>query len=299
MDMDLACVSGIEYSGFSHTGWVREDNQDSIRLADGVANAETGWLFALADGMGGYAQGKRASELAVDAMFRVFYSKESRSGKQPAARLMQRGVEAANLAVCAEARKLGEQKMGTTLTAAGINGDKLCVVHVGDSRAYLIRGNQAFCLTSDHTMVGDLLRTHIITPDQVRSHTHRSILTRGVGLSLFIQPDILQIPLQQDDRLILCSDGAWSVIEDEEFASLCIDTHQMDSLCKRIVDLALERNTDDNTSVIAVRFHRLTQARRSEKSETHWFFNLLNNLMKPGPASDCPSGDLAMGEAVK
>ena len=110
--------------------------------------------------------------------------------------------------------------MGTTLTAVGIRGRRLWIAHAGDSRAYLVRHGRSRCLTEDHTAVGDLVRMNIISKDKVRTHAHRSILTRAVGLGMFLQPDVLSMRLQAGDRMVLCSDGLWSSIEDEEIGSL-------------------------------------------------------------------------------
>src|SRR5258707_8714271 len=104
--------------------------------------------------------------------------------------------------------------MGTTLTAAYVYGDVLYLAHVGDSRAYLIRDGRSICLTSDHTTVGDMVRSNLISSDKIRTHAQRSILTKSVGTALFVQPDIIQQRLREGDRLVLCSDGVWSVIED-------------------------------------------------------------------------------------
>lgn len=277
--MELAQTSAVELSGCSHMGYVREDNQDSIRLPEGAGRPA--WLFALADGMGGYEHGKRASELAVDAVFRIC---EQEGPATALARRLQHGVEAANLSVCKEAQRLGAARMGTTLIAAGIEGHFLHLAHVGDSRAYLVRGSEAACLTGDHTVVGDLLRMRVITESQVREHAQRSILTRAVGLSLFVQPDVLQIPLQIDDRVILCTDGAWSVIEDREFARLAAGSLPMDEVCKRIIHLALERDTDDNVSVIAVRVHSLEEKTVERKSAFQKLRSVFQNLGKSEPA---------------
>ena len=216
-------------------------------------------LFALADGMGGYEQGSRASQLAIDQFFQSVNKQPAPHHHRQVRSVLRKGVEAANLAVCNEARLLGVHRMGTTLTAAQIIGSQLFLAHIGDSRAYLIREQQANCLTSDHTVVGDLLRLHVLTADQVRTHARRSILNRAVGLALFVRPDLLEVTLQPDDWIILCSDGVWSVIEDDEFAALASESSHPDAVCQQIIDQALQRRTDDNISVIAVHIHQLLE----------------------------------------
>ena len=166
--------------------------------------------------MGGYSHGGLASQLALELLLKTILEEH----RLPIMKALRRGVEASNLGVFQAAQRLGSGPIGTTLTSGVIQDDQLYLAHVGDSRAYLIRDGQSTCLTNDHTTVGDLVRMKVLSPTQVRTHARRSILTKSVGLSLFVQPDLTQFGLVEGDRLILCSDGVWSVIQDEEFARL-------------------------------------------------------------------------------
>lgn len=243
-------LAEFESAGLSLTGPVREDNQDSILLPTTATPSFPGSLHAVADGMGGHAHGEIASSLAVQNLLKVIRSSEISASP---ARALQKAAEVVNLEVYKAAQQLGGEKMGTTLTAAYLVGNLLHLLHIGDSRAYLVRQRQATCLTSDHTLVGDLVRSRLISPEQIRTHARRSVLTRSVGLGLFVQPEITQTKLQVGDSLILCSDGVWGVIEDQEFAE---ETERAGNnvhfLVQSLVDLALERETDDNCSVIAI-----------------------------------------------
>jgi protein phosphatase len=243
----------IECSGLSHTGPVREDNQDAIRLPNGCPAAERGWLYAVADGMGGYSHGQMASVLALEKLFQVFYGQRTAPLKT-----LRQGVQAANLSIYKTAQRLGVGRMGTTLTGASIIGNRLYLVHVGDSRAYLVRDRRATCLTDDHTTVGELVRLKVLSPDKVRTHAQRSILTKSIGLALFVQPDVSEHTLREGDCIILCSDGVWSVIEDHEFADLAGASHSAHALSQSLIDLSLERQTDDNASAIAIHIQRLS-----------------------------------------
>jgi serine/threonine protein phosphatase PrpC len=227
---------------------VREDNQDAIQWADDHPSAERRWLCAVADGMGGYAYGRTASNLALEKLFEIFYRDTTTSAENA----LKRGIEAANLGVYKEAQRLNAGRMGTTITAASVIGNQLYLAHVGDSRAYLIRDHRAICLTEDHTTVGELVRMKVLPPDKVRTHAQRSILTKGIGLQLFVKPDITKHTLKEGDCLVLCSDGVWSVIEDQEFAQVAAKTHTARELSEGLINLALERETDDNVSAIAV-----------------------------------------------
>jgi serine/threonine protein phosphatase PrpC len=243
----------LDSSALSEVGPVREDNQDSVRLPDDALSAQKGFLYALADGMGGYAHGALASRLALETLYRVFYE----HGAAPGQNSLRQGVENANFEVFKTAQQLEAGRMGTTLTAGFIDGSTLFLAHVGDSRAYLVRGTKGVCLTNDHTTVGDLVRARVIGPDKVRSHPHRSVLTRSVGLSMFVKPDLGQVRLQEDDRLVLCSDGVWSAIEDEDVARLAVRAADAQKLSRALIDLALENESDDNVSVVSIFVHRL------------------------------------------
>jgi len=268
-------VPEIESGGLSVIGPVREDNQDTIHFPNGDRPVGRGLLFAIADGMGGYAHGGMASTLALESLTGALTSQNGNS----ITRTLQRGVEAANIKIYQKARQLDVGRMGTTLTAAYVIGDMLYLVHVGDSRAYLVRDGRAICLTEDHTTVGDMVRSKLISRDKIRTHAQRSVLTKSVGLDLFVQPDITQQKLREGDRLILCSDGVWSVIEDEEFAQVASKTSSVNEISQNLVNLALHHHTDDNASVVVFHLRKLVpvsmeQDTRNPKITSNWFQNL-------------------------
>jgi protein phosphatase len=274
--MSVPFYPEIESSGLSHIGPVREENQDAIQLPGKELPIERGLLFAIADGMGGYMHGGMASKLALDCLIKTFYAESHLS----ILKALRRGVEASNLAVYNTAQRMGQGRMGTTLTAAVVANDQLFLAHVGDSRAYLIRNGRVTCLTDDHTTVGDLVRMKVLSPDKVRTHAQRSILNRCIGLSLFVQPDLIQHQVQDGDRLVMCSDGIWSVIQDEEFAELAQDAPTAHNHNQRLIDLALERQTDDNVSAISVHLQRVAPAVSKNGHRRGWhlpdfFHNLL------------------------
>jgi len=246
-------IPEIEAGGLSVVGPVREDNQDSIHLPQPQSAPGSGLLFAVADGMGGYAHGGVASLLALETFSHTLAAQNG----APPPRALQRGVENANLQVYQKAQQLGAGRMGTTLTAAYLLGETLYLAHVGDSRAYLIRDGRATCLTADHTTVGDMVRAKLLSPDKIRTHAQRSVLNRAIGVGLFVQPDIIQQKLREGDRLVLCSDGVWSVIEDDDFARLAREPLPADAISRSLVDLAIENDTDDNASVVVFHLKKL------------------------------------------
>jgi PPM family protein phosphatase len=244
--------------GQSHVGKVREDNQDSIRLHEPPSDETLrshGYLYAVADGMGGYEHGGVASELALETCFNTFYAGNPFKSPQN----LRHSLNAANLAVYQSSQRL-RARMGTTLSVINLVENRLHIAHVGDSRVYLVRGGAATCLTNDHTMVGELVRMRVLSPDKVRTHDRRSVLQKCLGLDLFVQPDIVVHPVREDDYLILCTDGVWAYVEDDEFAALTTRLHQPEQIAQALIDLALERDSDDNVSAVVVHLRHLASA---------------------------------------
>jgi protein phosphatase len=266
--MSAIDVVEIKSYSYSHVGKVREDNQDALRLcnpADELTLTD-GHLYGIADGMGGYAHGGVASSLALETFFQTFYAA---NGVSPAQKLRV-SIQNANLSVYQTAQRLGAGRMGTTLTAVNIVGDRLHVAHVGDSRAYLIRDQKSKCLTNDHTRVGELVRMRVLSPEKVRTHSQRSMLDKCLGMELFVQPDIFQVPVQTGDVLVLCSDGVWATIQDDEFARLIAESNEPENICRQIVELAMDRDSDDNLSIIVLFLHQLAPSRISDKPSPFW-----------------------------
>ncbi len=262
-------------SGQSYIGLGRDDNQDSFHICepdDESVCASHGRLYTVADGMGGALYGDIASTQAIKTFVENFYTGRR---SQPAQNL-RRAVQAANLAVYQLGHLMGgPASMGTTFSAANLINNQLYIAHVGDSRIYLVRDGKATCLTRDHTRVGDLVAMRVLSPDKVRTHEHRSQLHRALGTQLFVQPDINDVALQPDDTIILCSDGIWSVIEDEELAFLAADLDNPTHLGQVLLDLALKRHSDDNLCLITIRVHQLTSGAHAPGPQRAWHIKRL------------------------
>ncbi len=267
----MITTSIIECSALSEIGPVREDNQDAVYLSSQPQSEDLRHIFAVADGMGGYSHGGLASSLALQVLTAELQNSASINPKS-----IRQGVENANLGVYKTAQKLGAGRMGTTLTAACIVGEVVYLAHIGDSRAYLIRNERVTCLTADHTTVGDLVRAKLISADKIRTHAQRSILTKAVGLGLFIQPDITNFRLLEGDRIILCSDGLWSLIQDHEFASIGRDSSPQET-SRRLVEIALNRETDDNASVVVFDIQKFSKIASPEEPVEK---NILKSLIR-------------------
>lgn len=266
----------IEGAGLSFIGSTREENQDAIRLQPTVSDSilsEYGYLYGVADGMGGYEHGGIASTVALEVFFDAFYA--SAPGKSAAA--LKSAMQQANTAVQRESVRLGSVRMGTTLSAVNIVGSQLFISHVGDSRVYLVRGRHTTCLTDDHTRVGEMVRMKLIPPSSVRHHDQRSVLNRALGTQLFVQPDVTQHTIHAGDTLILCTDGVWSVIEDEEFGHIVHQEREPARINQRLIDESVARESDDNASAITIHIHGLPAvAVQAENSKLRGLSKLLN-----------------------
>jgi protein phosphatase len=247
----------IEAHALTDTGQVRQDNQDAVRCChpNDDLTVRHGHLYGVADGMGGFAHGGIASAFALEALFKAFYAHQG----TPAQRLCQ-GVQDANLGIYQMAIRMGVGRMGTTLTAVHLAGHTLHVAHVGDSRAYLVRDRQATCLTQDHTRVGELVRLRLLSPDKVRTHQQRSVLDKCLGLELFVQPDVFAVPVRPGDRIVLCTDGVWGFVEDRDIADFAAAESSMEGFNRAVMDAAIRGGSDDNLSLLSLRFGSLAGA---------------------------------------
>jgi len=248
----------IKLSCFTHRGTVRKDNQDNIRTCSSEESraGKTGYLYAIADGMGGFAHGGIASSVALDIFFKTFYSTSGSSIRQR----FKTAIQAANVSIFQLSQRINAGRMGTTLTAVNIIGSSMYVGHVGDCRAYLISNGKSKCLTNDHTRVGEMVRYKIIPPEKLRTHSQRSILNKSLGLELFVQPDIFKVQVKNGDIVVLCSDGVWSVIEDDEFSAIINKNKNDEKISSYIGALAMQRNSDDNVSVVVIYLNKLSSS---------------------------------------
>jgi PPM family protein phosphatase len=226
----------IEAGVATDIGKVREGNEDSY-LAEHP-------LYAVADGMGGHRGGEVASQLALETVEALF-----RSG---AGSLAQQ-VRDANRAVfdrSAEDRKV--TGMGTTLTAAVIEGDAAHLVHVGDSRAYLLRAGSLRRLTEDHTLVNRMVRAGEISPAEAEVHPHRNVLLRALGTEADVDVDEQEVGLLEADRLLLCSDGLTSMVTEDQVQAILEATPSPKEAADRLVRAANRAGGLDNITVVVL-----------------------------------------------
>jgi protein phosphatase len=166
-------------------------------------------------------------------------------------------VTAANREVHETARLREEYAgMGTTLVALLVDETRAALAHVGDSRAYRVRGSRIRQLTDDHSLVGELLRRHEISEEAAREHPQRHVLTRAVGVRARVEPDLVEVTPAEHDLFVLCSDGLTGHVLDEEIAELATQHTEPQRLVDALIALANERGGEDNITVVAVRYEK-------------------------------------------
>ena len=242
-------------------GTVRSLNEDCVALLTLRAAQEREQellLLALADGMGGHAHGEVASQVAVAAALAALASSalvplalpvDPVGGEGGALRdLLEEAVHRADRAV----RERTPQG-GTTLLLALVAGTQVYLAHVGDSRAYLIRGGEAEPLTRDHSLVGRLVELGELSPEEARTHPQRSLLYRALGQAGRLEVDFLSRSLARGSALLLCTDGLWSLFSDVELAAQVEAAPSAQAACCSLVAEARRRGADDNVSLAVVR----------------------------------------------
>ena len=248
----------IVSGGVTDLGRVRSNNEDSFRIVEPLN------LFILSDGMGGEAHGEIASSLAVDTIEKICSSSKgdaqitlngttSENWAEPT-RVLQNAVFQANLGIYQSSQEHPEQRgMGATLTAGWINGSKLSLAHVGDSRAYLLRTGNLQQLTNDHSLVAEQVRRGIITPQQAEESEMQSVLLRALGAHPEVDVDLDEFELFPRDVLLLCSDGLTRMVTEPEIAGTLQAETDPEKAAQKLVDLANERGGLDNVTVIVAR----------------------------------------------
>jgi PPM family protein phosphatase len=229
----------------SDVGTKREGNEDSCGHL--VENDST-VVIVVADGVGGYEGGEIASAMAVETTLEAFRSSAPSLGS---AKRLHRALQQANIKIHNRALTVPElRRMATTTTAVAISVNEGMVygVHCGDCRLYQARDRKIQQMTRDHTMIGERMRMGMISAERARNHPDRSALSRSIGQELIPSIDRITMSLRQHDRLIVCSDGLWSVMEDAEIEKLTREG-DAEAACRRVIETANARGTQDNLTV--------------------------------------------------
>ena len=239
--------------GRSDPGCVREENEDAFYVSE-----EQG-LFIVSDGMGGARAGSLASAMIVQTLpSQVLAERRVRNANQPdvvhAAQGLIRAIGFANDLLLVKTRDHPEVKgLGATVVAGlYAGGGTLALAHLGDSRAYLMRGGYLERLTSDHTVAEMLLQTSHISRRQLHLHPSRHVLTRHVGKEDCPPADAIQLSLQPGDRILLCTDGLTGMLDDRTIGTILWETEEREAACQLLIDRANEAGGRDNITAIIV-----------------------------------------------
>ena len=245
----------IQFGQASDFGKVRTNNEDSQGAFVPTSRAQRrthGYLFAVADGVGGMDLGEVASATAIKTVIEGF-------GKaQPGAMmnsLLSKLIEQANNDVhdCMLKAEHGGRKMATTLVCCALRYDQAVIGHVGDSRCYLVRNGHARLLTQDHTLVNEQRKMGLLTAEEVAESASRHVLIRSVGPELFVSCDISQHTVLPGDVFVLCSDGVHDETPEQEIARVVSQQKPAEELARDLVARAVELDGGDNTTATVIR----------------------------------------------
>ena len=251
----------VVFGQASDPGKVRTNNEDS--MGSFVPNSRHqarshGYLFAVADGVGGLDLGEIASSTAVSVLTEEF---EKSQGGAMLISLLPRLVQHANAAVhdCTLAPAFRGKKMATTVVACALRHDQAVVSHVGDSRCYLVRKGMAKQITQDHTWVNEQKKMGLISDRDIAQSESRHVLIRSLGPEMFVSPDTTALTIQPGDVLVLCSDGLHDELPEATIASIVSQNKNVDEIAHELVTRAVENDGNDNTTAQVIRIRSIEQ----------------------------------------
>jgi PPM family protein phosphatase len=254
--------------GRTDVGQVREHNEDNFIVADlttnqrGVMEPERdiplgsrGMVLGVCDGMGGAAAGEVASQLAVDIIFQKMATGDVPSTHDDLASRLVQAIEAAGLRIFSEAKLDRTRRgMGTTSTVASLLDDHLFIGQVGDSRAYILRGDKLVQVTRDQSLVNQLIEAGQLTEEEAETFEHNNIILQALGTSDSVQVDLTFVELKRGDTLLLCSDGLSGMVRNEEIREVLRSVDDPQEACKVLIDRANQAGGHDNVTVVISKF---------------------------------------------
>lgn len=242
----------MEIFARSDIGKARDMNQDSYLILE----EENYKLLVLADGMGGYKGGEIASSLAVNAIQNYIKNNFEATEKTTDSilKLINDAIEYANMIVYEKSQEVEELKdMGTTLDTCIVFNGKLYIGHVGDSRVYRIRKNIIRKITTDHSYVEKLVKEGTITKEEAKNHPKKNMLTKALGCSSFVEPDLLYKVFQKEDILLMCSDGLTNMLNEEIIYNIITKQKSAEENSLELINLANDLGGYDNITAIIVK----------------------------------------------
>lgn len=260
----------LEFAELTHPGLVRDHNEDAMGHVAPTSPAQVqsqGWLFALADGVGGLQKGEIASRLAIETVLSGF--RKMPKGVMHVS-ILPKLVQEANQAIFDAASKdhsapdpsyvdpggnvlANGANMASTLVLCALRFDSAVVSHVGDSRCYLFRNGNLSALTHDHSMADEQVRLGVLSREEAAAGLNRHILTRCLGPEMFVAADTITVNLLPRDVLLLCSDGLHGYVPDAAIQWMLASAHSLDEAAAKLVEAANEAGGHDNVSVQLIR----------------------------------------------
>ncbi len=241
----------VQFAYLSDTGLVREHNEDYLGHfvpTTPMLVRSHGWLFVLADGVGGHDKGEVASRTAVESVLAGF---RQAPAEEPHSSLLPRLVKAANLEVYETGMQArpGGIPMATTFVCCALRFDRATIAHVGDSRCYLIRRAHASVLTRDHTVAGEHARMGLLSAHEASESPTRHVLSRSLGGEMFVNVDVSEHQVLVGDVLVLCSDGLHGAVTPSEIATVVTHSKDLEAAAHKLIALANQADGGDNISV--------------------------------------------------
>ncbi|GEM_PF-1339239 len=235
----------LYYGSRTDIGRGRSSNQDAVSC-----DPQTG-LFVVADGMGGHSGGETASRVAIETIQGAV--SQAKPNYQERMFALVAGIREANHKIHILGSNDAEKRgMGTTVTALLVDQGRYFITHVGDSRAYIIRNGKLIQITRDHSFVQHLVDSGIINSEQARVHERRNEITRAVGIAEDVKIDTFEGEIKENEAILLCSDGLWGELSEEEILEAISRSNTPQEACDRLIDWANDKGGHDNISVIIV-----------------------------------------------
>ena len=233
----------LHATGLTDVGRARKHNEDCFEIS------REHQLFVVADGMGGHSHGEVAARIAVDSIRESIA--ESASTGTDLGPALEHAVHTAHSQVLdAIIKDASLQGMGTTVVGMYVNGQTAALAHVGDSRAYRVRGGVLSLLTQDHTWVHEQVQAGYLSEDQARHHPLKNVVTRALGSEKEVVVDLQEVDLQAGDRYLICSDGLTSMLDDHDIEEILLGGGELEGICEALVSEANRRGGLDNVTVI-------------------------------------------------
>jgi protein phosphatase len=254
----------VQYCGRSDVGLVREHNEDNFLVADltagrrgidgalvSTAVGERGLVLAVCDGMGGAAAGEVASQMAVDTIYEMLLQGDPPRDRDAFARRLVRAIEVAGARIFQAAKADRTRRgMGTTATVAGLIDEVLFVGQVGDSRAYVLRGDQFALITKDQSLVNQLIEAGHLTEEEAEAFEHSNIILQALGTTEEVAVDLTFLELRRGDRLLLCSDGLSGLVQSDVIKDVLQRTKDLPQAAQQLIEMANAGGGHDNITVV-------------------------------------------------